>query len=124
MVHIDDDDGMGIYIVNISSLPPLTLLKHYEWYMCGRMLNCHELSSPYELQQITHWSPLLVNHLGVGQRYSPIFIKMVVIYSHSNLRCINQSMLLIYCIFYKLSINISNILGHDVKPCDQKKLSS
>jgi hypothetical protein len=27
MVHIDDDDGMGLYIVNISSLPPSTLLS-------------------------------------------------------------------------------------------------
>ncbi len=54
----------------------------------------------------------------MGHRSSPIFSNMVMTYSQSNWRCVTQFMLTSSTILGKLSRNISNILGHDVKPCD------
>ncbi len=52
------------------------------------------------------------------------FFRHEVTYSQSNLGCVIQSMFAFSYIFGKLSWNIFDILGHDVKPCDWNLPSS
>jgi hypothetical protein len=68
--------------------------------------------------------PVLCEGLRCGPQKFPIFFGMEMTYSQSNLRCVAQSMFAFSYIFGKLLINILNILGHDVKPCDQNLPSS
>ncbi len=116
-----NDDGTRPYIVDISSLPPSTLLSIVDHICVNKCLTTMLLLVHTSWN---NWSPLLVNGWGEGQRSSPIFSKVLVRYSHSILRCIGQSTFLISYIFGKLSIKNLNILNHDVKECDQNFLSS
>ncbi len=88
------------------------------------MPKSHVPFGPNGEQQIKHNSPSWVKAWSVGHKSSPIFSYTTMTYSQSNLRCVAQSTFLISCIFGKLLENISYILGHDGKPCDQNLPSS
>jgi hypothetical protein len=48
-MHIDDNQ-MRPYIVNISSLSPINVIQHREWYdMCWQVLDCHGPFGPHKL---------------------------------------------------------------------------
>ncbi len=97
-------------------LATIKMIKHCGWYMCWQVPKIHVPFGPNEEQQITH-SPFYVKHWGVCHKSFPISFTWQW-HSQSNLGCVPQSMLALSCIFGKLLKNISNIMGHDVKPCD------
>jgi len=107
------------YIMEIS-LPSSKVLN----MMDGIVPKSHVPFGPNGEQQIKHNSPFCMKGWGVGHKSSLIFSTIVVIHSQSSLKCVAQFMLPIYYIFGKLSWNISNIPGHDVKPCGQNVLFS
>ncbi len=90
----------------------------------GIVPKSHVLFGPNGEQQIKHSSPIRMKGWSVGHKSSLIFSTIILIHSQSSLRCVQQFMLTISYIFSKLSWNISNILGHDVKPCGRKVLVS
>jgi hypothetical protein len=84
----------------------------------------HVPFGPNGEQQIKHSSLICMKGWSVGHKSSLIFSTILLIHSQSSLKCVEQFMLTIFYIFGKLSWNISNILGHDVKPCGQNVLVS
>ncbi len=92
-------------------LVTINIIKHYRWYICEQVPNCHIPFGPYGLQQIMHWSPLLVNGWGGNQSSSLVFIEVAMKYSHLNSRCGGKSTLLVFYIFDKLFTKKLDILG-------------
>ncbi len=95
-------------------LVTIKMIRHCEWYMCWQMPKIDAPSSLNGEQQIRHSSPFFVKGWCVGHKISLVFFDMVVTHSQLSLGCVAT----FFSIFGKLSGNISNILGHDVKPCD------
>jgi hypothetical protein len=104
--------------------PTIKVIMHYGLYMCWQVPNCHVLSNPKGEQCMKHWFPFCMKAWSVGHKNSHVFFEPTMRYSQSNLGSISQSTLLISYRFSKLSKNILNILGPDVKPCDWNISSS
>jgi hypothetical protein len=81
-------------------------------------------ASPNGEQKIKHSSPFCMKHWNAGHKSSFVYFYMTVTYFQLNLGCVIQFMFAFFCIIDKLSRNISNILSHDVKSCDQNFPSS
>jgi hypothetical protein len=96
----------------------IKVIRHCKWYMCWQVLKIHASSSWNGKQQIRHSSPFCMKGWGVGHKNSLVFVDTTMTYSQSSLGCVIQSMLALSAILGKLSKNISDILGHGVKPCD------
>jgi hypothetical protein len=102
----------------------IKVIKDYGWYMCWQMPKSYPPSSLNGEQQIRHSFPFCVKGWSLGHKSFFIFSNTTVTYSKSSSRCVAQSMHLLSYIYSKLSRNISDIFGHDVKLCDWNLSSS
>jgi hypothetical protein len=96
----------------------IKIIKDYGWYMCWQMPKSHAPSGLNGEQKIKHSSPFYVKGWSVGHKSFFFFFDTTMTYSKSSSGCIAQTMFLVSYIYSKLSRNISNILGHDVKLYD------
>jgi hypothetical protein len=99
-------------------LATIKVIRHCRWYTCWQVPKIHAPFGPNGEQQIRNSSPFCMKGWGVGHKNSLVFVDMMITYSQSSLGCVTQLMLALSAILGKLSRNISNILGHDVKACD------
>ncbi len=108
---------MGPYIVKIFFFTPSKLLGIVDGTCVGKCSTPWSFSSKWKATNKA-LVPILCQGWGVGHKISPIFSKTKMKYSQSNSRCVGQSKFFVWCNFNKLSKNILDILGHDVKLCD------
>jgi len=99
-------------------LATIKVIRHCGWYMCWQVPRIHAPSSPNGEQQIKH-SPHFTWSIKVWATKVPHFFLHNNDIFLLNLGCVTQSMFTFFYIFSKLLWNISHILGHDVKLCDQ-----
>ncbi len=106
-------------------LVTIKMIRHCKWYMCWQV---PKIYAPCDLngeQQIRHSLYYFFGKgWGVGHKIFLVFFDTMMTYSQLSLGCVAQFTLTFSNIFSKLSRNILDILGHDVKPCDWNLPSS
>jgi hypothetical protein len=104
-------------------LATVKVMRHCKWYICWQVPKIHVSFGSNGEQKIRHSSPFCMKGWGVGHKSSLFFlIRQWQIPNRA--QDVSPNLYLHFPPSGKLLENVSYILGHDVKPCDQNLPSS